>query len=476
MLDYDSRMLKHASRSLRAGLALWLASAAAAPVLAQETLPADMRASIDRAATEVLDKTGAPSASIAIVRDGQIAYVHAYGRARLEPNLPARPEMRYSIGSISKQFTSTAILMLAEEGKLSLEDPVGRWLPELTRAKEVTVRQVLSMTSGYQDYWPEDYVMPPMLLPTDAQRILARWAMKPLDFEPGTRWQYSNTNYVIAGVIVEKVSGMPLVDFLQTRVFAPLGMRSVANTDLAALGAGDPRGYLRYALAPPRPAPKEGKGWMFAAGELAMTAHDLALWDISMINQTALKPASYIAMQTTTLLKNGVSTGYGLGVSVGMSGGRRQISHTGEVSGFTARNDVYPDDRAAVAVLTNLDATGASSQIASRITTILFRTTDAAGDRALAQAKAIFEGLQHGRIDRSLFTDYTNAYFTEQALADFASSLGPLGAPKEFEQTGESLRGGMTFRQFRIAFASKTLRLTTFTMPDGKLEQYQIAE
>ena len=453
-------------------LSLLLASSAAR---AQDALPADVRANIDRAAAEVLDATGSPSASMAIVRDGRIVYVHAYGHARLDPNLDAKPEMRYSVGSISKQFTAAAILMLAEDGKLTLDDPVARWLPELTRAKDVTVRQILTMTSGYQDFWPEDYVMPPMLLPTDAQKILAAWAMKPLDFEPGTKWQYSNTNYVVAGVIVEKASGMPLVDFLQKRVFTPLGMSSVTNTDQAALPAADPGGYLRYALGPSRPAPKEGKGWMFAAGELAMTARDLALWDISMINQSVLKPASYAAMQTTMLLKNGVSTGYGLGVSVASAGGRRQISHTGEVSGFTGRNDVYPDERTAIAVLTNLDATGASSQIVTRISTLLFRTSDAETDRAVAQAKAIFEGLQHGRIDRSLLTSNTSAYFTEQALADFASSLGPLGTPDSFEQVGQSLRGGMTFRQFRIAFAKKTLRLTTFTMADGKLEQYQVA-
>jgi D-alanyl-D-alanine carboxypeptidase len=467
-------MLKPSHWFVRGCLAL-LVSAAAVPLSAQEILTSDMRASIDRAAGEVLDKTGAPSASIAIVRDGQIAYVHAYGRARLDPGMPARPEMRYSIGSISKQFTAAAILMLAEDGTLSLDDTVGRWLPELTRAKDVTIRQILSMTSGYQDFWPEDYVMPPMLLPTTAQQILSGWAMKPLDFEPGTKWQYSNTNYVIAGLIVEKASGMGLVELLQKRVFGPLHMASIANTDRAALGATDPAGHLRFALGPPRPAPKEGAGWMFAAGELAMTARDLALWDISMIDQTILKPASYLAMQTATVLKNGVGTGYGLGVSVGTSAGRRQISHTGEVSGFTARNDVYPDGRTAVIVFTNLDATGASSQLASRISTMLFRATDRATGQAVDAARTIFEGLQHGRIDRSLFTANTNAYFTEQALADFASSLGPLGAPQEFEQTGQSLRGGMTARQFRIKCGTVTLRLTTFTMPDGKLEQYQIA-
>src|SRR5438046_2125646 len=139
----------------------------AAPLAAQQSLSAD----IDKAVAEVLTRTGAPSASIAVVKDGQIAYVHAYGSARLDPPVPATTRMRYSIGSISKQFTASAILMLAEEGKLSLDDKVVRWLPELTRANEVTIRQVLSMTSGYQDFWPQDYVMPGMLESTTAQGI-----------------------------------------------------------------------------------------------------------------------------------------------------------------------------------------------------------------------------------------------------------------------------------------------------------------
>ncbi len=458
--------------------ALTLASVAQPPpALAQDPLPAAVRADIDKAATDVLESTGAPSASIAVVRDGTIAYVRAYGLATLEPPIAAKPEMRYSIGSISKQFTAAAILLLAEDRKLSLDDKVGRWLPGLTRANDVSIRQVLSMTSGYQDFWPQDYVMPGMMEPATAQKILDGWAKIPLDFEPGTKWQYSNTNYVVAGVIVERASGMPLVEFLRRHVFTPLGITSVVDSDAAALGPGDPMRYLRYALGPPRVAPKEGKGWMFAAGELAMTAGDLALWDIATIDQRILKPASYQVMQTNVLLKNGLGTGYGLGVQVGVNGGRRQVSHPGEVSGFTAANIIFPDDRAAVVVLTNLDATGASSQIAGRIATALFRATgtDKDAGQALAQAKAVFDGLQHGRLDRGLFTSNANAYFTDAALADFAAGLGPLGAPQEFEQANQSLRGGMTARSFRIKCGPKTLRLTTFTMPDGKLEQYQVA-
>ncbi|HEX3582327.1 MAG TPA: serine hydrolase domain-containing protein [Thermoanaerobaculia bacterium] len=460
---------------MRTLLVLLLAATAA---FAQDTLPPEMRANIDKAANEILAKTGAPSASIAVVKDGKIAYVHAYGNARLDPSVPATPQMRYSIGSISKQFTASSLLMLQEEGKLSLDDRVVRWLPEATRAKDVTIRDILSMTSGYQDFWPQDYVMPNMMNPATPDEVVTGWAKKPLDFEPGSKWQYSNTNYVIAGMIFERVAGMPLVDFLQQRVFGPLGMTSVYNTDLAALPATDAMRYLRYAAGPLRVAPKEGKGWMYAAGELAMTASDLAKWDISIIDQTVLKPESYRELEHEVELFSGVGTHYALGVGVSMVDNRRQLSHGGEVSGFTAQNTVYPDDRAAIVVLTNLDATGASGQITGRIAKLLFTATDPGTQAALDESKKIFAGLQKGQIDRSLFTYNANAYFSEQALHDFAASLGPLGplgTPQDFTQTAQSLRGGMVLRRYTVKFAKQTFNITTFWMPDGKLEQYIVA-
>ncbi|HET7437340.1 MAG TPA: serine hydrolase domain-containing protein [Thermoanaerobaculia bacterium] len=441
----------------------------ALPAVAQNT------AAIDKTVTELLAKSGAPSASVAVVNGGKLAYVRAYGNARVEPPLAATPEMRYSIGSISKQFTAAAVLLLAEEGKLSLDDKVVRWLPELTRASDVTIRQLLSMTSGYQDFWPQDYVMPMMMKDVATADILNGWAKKPLDFEPGAKWQYSNTNYVVAGVIVERVAGMPLLDFLQKRIFAPLGMTSVTNSDEAALGPNDPMRYQRFALAPVRPAPKEGRGWMFAAGELAMTASDLAKWDIAMIEQKILSPQSFRELEREVQLNNGIGTRYGLGVSVGTTDGRRIISHGGEVSGFTARNDVYVDDGAAVVVLTNLDATNASEQIATAIGKQLFATSDSGTQAALDTMKRVFEGLQRGQIDRSLFTSNANAYFSADAVKDFAASLGPLGKVQEFTQSGQSLRGGMTLRRYRIKLANQALRLTTFIMPDGKIEEYQIS-
>ncbi len=329
-----------------------------------DTIDPALKSRIDRIATQVLEQTGVPSASVAVVKGGKLVYTHAYGKARLEPPTPATPDMRYSIGSISKQFTAAAILLLQEQGKLSLDDTVGKYVPGLTRGDEVTIRQILSHTSGYQDYWPEDYVMTPMLHDESAQQILDTWAKKPLDFEPGTQWQYSNTNFVIAGAIVEKVSGQKLMDFLVEHIFHPLGMKSVWNSDETKLTQADATAYYRHALGPLRVAPKEGRGWMFAAGELAMTAHDLALWDESLIAQTLLKPESYKQMFTEVKLKDGKGTHYGLGVEVIDRNGHRSIEHSGEVSGFVSDNEVLVDDGAAVAVLTNQDAVGAASTIA----------------------------------------------------------------------------------------------------------------
>src|SRR5208337_4224575 len=308
----------------------------ACQVVAAQELPTLLRQKIDGVVNDALAKTGVPSASVAIVKGGKIAYLQAYGTARLDPLTPAKPEMRYCIGSISKQFTATALLMLQEQGKLSLDDKVSKFVPGLTRGNEVTIRLLLSHTSGYQDFWPQDYVMPIILQPVTAQKIMDTWAKKPLDFDPGDKWQYSNTNFVIAGVIAEKVSGMPLMQFLRQHVFTPLDMRSVADSDNDGLGPADPAAYIRYALGPLRPAPKEGSGWMFAAGELAMTAHDLALWDESLLAQSLLKPESYKEMFTEVKLKNGDGTHYGLGVEVRDINSHRLIAHGGEVSGFVS--------------------------------------------------------------------------------------------------------------------------------------------
>jgi hypothetical protein len=211
---------------------------------------------------------------------------------------------------------------------------------------------------------------------------------------------------------------------------------------------------------------------MFAAGELAMTAHDLALWDESLLTQSILKPESYKQMFTEIKLKNGKGTEYGLGVEVRDRGGHRSIEHSGEVSGFVSDNEVLIDDGAAVVVLTNQDAVSAASTIATLAAPLIAGYPLSASEQ---QALDIYRGLQQGRIDRSLLAPNLNDYFTPQAILDFQSSLAPLGEPLSLRQTGEELRGGMTFRTFDITYPGRRLRLTTYTYPDGKLEQYLVS-
>jgi CubicO group peptidase (beta-lactamase class C family) len=443
---------------------------------AQSSLSPEVRTNIDAAAAKVLARTGVPSAVVGIVRNGQIAYTAGYGSARLAPLLKASPEMLYPIGSISKQFTAACVLLLVEDGKMSLDDPVARWFPELTESRNITVRMLLSHTSGYSDFAPQDYTIPAWTHPTDTSKLIHEWAEKPLDFAPGTRWQYSNTNYGLLSLIVEKVSGEPFWQFITRRVLQPVGILNAITTE------GDrsriqPSGYMRNALGPPRPAILEAKGWYNGGGELAMPVADLLRWDIAV--QT---------LETTVHLKDGTNTGYALGMDVRTQGGQPVLSHSGEVGGFVAINTVYPDEKLAIAVLTNQEASSAASGIAEALAPLLLppgaaatvkiataaKIAEAPVGTVETQTRQILTALQHGRIDRRLFTADCNFYFSAETIADFATSLTPLGPITELKQTTMELRGGMTFRIFSVKFGQKTVGLTTYTMPDGKLEQFLI--
>jgi D-alanyl-D-alanine carboxypeptidase len=445
------------------------------PAQGVNTLSPEMSAKVRAAVEEVIRQTHVPSASVGIVKDGRVVYVAAFGHARLAPPRLATPEMHYAIGSISKQFTTACILLLAEEGKLTLDDPVAKYFPELTRANEVTIRNLLSHTSGYEDYAPQDYTIPAWTHPTTAQAVVHEWATKPLDFDPGTQYQYSNTNFNIVGLIVEKVSGEPFWQFLSSRVLKPLAIAHTIDLDTQH-DQLEPTGYFRNALGPLRPAVMEAPGWYFADGEMAMPVGDLLTWDISMIHQSLLKPASYAAMETEMKLKNGKGAGYGLGQSIGMLNGHRLVSHGGEVGGFVALNAVFPDDGIAVAVLTNQEASSAAGAIGRALYSLLLPAPPPSpATTAEALATRVLTALQHGQIDRALFTDNGNFYFNKTALADFRTSLEPLGAIKSVRQTRTSLRGGMTFRGFEAQFAGGAkVTISTFTTSDGKLEQFLV--
>jgi D-alanyl-D-alanine carboxypeptidase len=426
---------------------------------------------LDERIASALSASGAPSVSVAVVQHGEITYARAFGQANIAENRAADASTRYAIGSVSKQFTSAALLLLAEQGKISLDDKVAKYFPDLSRARQVTIRELLSHTSGYEDYAPQDYMIPDWTRPITPLEILNQWAKKPLNFDPGTRWQYSNTNYVIAGQIFEKVSGQPLVAFLREKIFQPLGMTTPG--EITDHDPKDASAYTRYALGPPRPVAREGPGWMFAAGELAMTPSDLARWDIAFLEKKILSARSYQEFTREVKLKDHKPTHYALGLDLGELNGTPMISHTGEVSGFLTSNAVFPAKGVAVVVCSNEDGISLIGPLARQIAGLVL---GGAPDKEIAQVRGILEGPKEGRIDRAVFTPDANSYFNDVVLKDFAASLGALGRLQDVTKSNEQLRGGMTHRTYRAQYEKKTVLLNVYVMPDGRYEQFLVEE
>lgn len=436
--------------------------------------PAPLNTEFDRAISAALAAAGAPGVSVAVVQQGRVVYARAFGKADIAKDRAATKATRYAVGSISKQFTAAALLLEQELGKVSLDDKVSRYYPGLTRAGEVTIRELLSHTSGYEDYAPQDYLIPEWTHAITPEQILDRWAKKPLNFDPGTQWQYSNTNFVLAGEILEKVSGQGLLPFLKQHFFDPLGMKSAGDCEVH--DPDDATAYTRYALGPPRQVGREATGWYFAAGELCMTAEDLAKWDINFLEKQILSAKSYQEFTTEVKLKDGAPTHYALGLSVSEFHGTRLISHSGEVSGFLAANSVLPAKNAAAVVLSNEDGINLIGPLSQEIRALLVDPPSAAAWKQDQQVRAVLEGLQAGRIDRALFTANADSYFSVRALNDYRDSLAPLGKLQWLTRLGDSQRGGMTHLNYRAHFEKNSVLLNIYLTADGKLEQFLVEE
>ena len=434
------------------------------PCLAQALSP-ELKDQIEKSAQKALHDGGPASLVVGIVRQGKPVFTRAYGLAQLEPKVPARTDMRYAIGSVSKQFTVSALLLLQEQGKLSLDDPLSRYLPTVHRASEVTLKQLLSHTSGYSDYYPQDYLPASMVKPIRPEQIVAEWAGRPLDFEPGTRWQYSNTNYVLAGLVAEKVSGKPLGQLLREQVFGPLQMSSASDQ------APEPAATFRYAGGPLRVTGREGAGWLFATGDLGMNVDDLLRWDASFMAQQLLKPASHQLMEREVLTADGAGTGYALGLFVSRQGDRRCLSHGGEVAGFTCENLMYPEEGTAVVVLSNQMATPVPQQLSGEISALLARLGD---DESVQGHRKVLKQLSSGLVDPTVLSDNALKFFTPEVLADYSTLLSAAGPVQTFELSRRYSRGGMVGRSYRVVTAKRRLAISTFSLPDGKLEQFLI--
>jgi D-alanyl-D-alanine carboxypeptidase len=447
------------------------------PLLAAAPLQPAEETAIDAAVTKALKESGVPSAEVAVVRDGQIVLSRAWGKPSDTLTQPD-PALPYQIASNSKQFLAALLLLLEDDGKISLDDKVSKWLPELPAGDKMTVRQLLTHTSGLQDFWPQDYSFEAMDKPVAPIDIVRRWGFKPLDYEPGTRRQYSNTGFVVAGLIAEKAGGAPLWDQLEARIFKPLGIHpyDIDETN----GPQFPQGYHRNALGPVRAAKPPAKGWLWAAGELSMIAAELAKWDIARINRTLLTREDWEEMERPIKLADGTSNGYGLGVTTQIVNGRKVVNHGGESVGFLSQNTIWVDDRTAVVVLTNGDFASVQEDLTDKIAEIVLPKAvqaDIGEKPRLEDVRATLAGLSTGKFNPALFTDNGRYYFNAQTLGDYRSSLAPLGPLKSLEALrSPRLRGGFVNRVFKLHYAKKTLTLITYAEAGehGRWEQFMV--
>jgi CubicO group peptidase (beta-lactamase class C family) len=291
-----------------------------------------------------------PGVALAVVKDGKIVLARGYGLANVEHQVPVKPETIFQSGSTGKQFTATAVMMLVEEGKLSLEDKITKYFPDAPESwGNITIRHMLTHTSGMTDY-PSDF---DMRRDYTEDELFQRMKPIPLAFQPGEKWSYSNLAYVTLGILIHKVSGKFYGDFLQERIFKPLDMstaRIISEADII------PNRAAGYRLANGQ---LKNQDWVSpslnttADGALYLTVYDMAKWDAALYTEKLLKRSSLEQMWTPVKLNDGKTFPYGFGWGLGRVRGHRVIEHGGSWQGFKAQISRYVDDKLTIILFAN---------------------------------------------------------------------------------------------------------------------------
>lgn len=288
--------------------------------------------------------------TVAVAKNGTMLYAQAYGVSNLSTSQSSQPSTVFEIGSISKQFTAALIMTLQEQGKLHVDDSIATYLPEYSFPTAITLRMLLTHTSGLADFtnFPQlgDWVRNGVSEAT----VLAAVSQMPLEFQPGTQYTYSNSNFFALGTIIEKLTGQPYAADLSQYIFQPLGLTStyyeLPPADQSAIGYANNGGGLMPAIAWNRSA-------AFAAGALSSNVYDLVAWDSALINGKVVSPASFKAMTTSNGFPIPSGGSYGFGLGLWTFNNRPIIWHNGQIGGFTAETAVILDSGFTVVVLTN---------------------------------------------------------------------------------------------------------------------------
>ena len=402
-------------------------------------------AAFDAIATDALATQKAPGFAFAVVHDGKIVYRNGFGVADVAAATPVTPQTRFAVGSITKQFTAAAILLLAQRGTLKLDDSLATYLPSFPDARAITLRMLLDQTSGLHDYplmtehdWPYQGA-----ITLDSLIDILR-TDRP-DFAPGARFAYSNTNYTLLSAVIAKASGEDEAAFLQQAFFDPLAM---SGSGYGYLAQQKPDLAIAYRNDVPFSQPPISLDLFAGAGAMISTAPDLARWDIALLAGKVLDAASMHALWTSGRLQDGATIDDAMGFVPGVLAGHREVWHNGLApgAGGYCLNAIFPDDNLAIVVLSNgFGFDGVPEQMVKRVLALydpgVTKTmpidvpTPAPGEQpaVTARAKAWFDALQHGSVDRSQL----DAAFAARLTRCF-SRRSKRGAPRGASAGGRS--------------------------------------
>ena len=458
-------------------LFLLLSLCLAVPLLAPRVARAD---AIDDFVQAQMIKQHVPGVAVGVVLKGKFVKERGYGLADVERNVPVTTDTVFEIGSVTKQFTATAIMLLVDQGKISLDDKISRYrdgLPQAWRA--VTIRQLLSHTSGIPDYEAiMGYGSYRNIMTAD--QVIALAASKPMDFAPGTQWNYSNTGYFLLTLALEKITQQPYIQFIQAHILTPLGMTHTRSSEprdiipLRAAGYAYEDGRLEN-RDPIQPTATGG------AAMLVSTLGDMAKWGAEILTPTLLHEKDYGLLWGDTLLADGTPSGYGFGWFVAPKHGHRALEHSGGTAGFTCDMLWLLDDRAIVMVLTN------GYQSTARPTPILDFCADTfvpglayapIFDTAPKVTAAVKE-LDAHRTDPDIYAAPLSSAF-DAALQNtwaqdraFFRALGPAKSVTLVERTGTTARPQY---RYRMRYRAATWLLLVTTDGAGKIAAIQAEE
>jgi D-alanyl-D-alanine carboxypeptidase len=441
------------------------------PALADSelTLPPSISDRIDRLARDEVHNGRTPGLAIGIIEDGRLVYARGFGFATLAKHAPMTADTEFYTGGLTMQFTAAAVLLLVQDGKVSLDDRVVKYVPEFHLGTDVTIAQLLSQTSGLPNYSSLPNIASDLTRTIKMSDLLASIDRLNPVARPGSVYANNPVNYLLAGLIVERTSGVPLSDYLEQHIFLPLVMN---HTFLAGDNGISPSHATGYTRSPQgwTTAPVWDPAWLGGATGLVSTIYDLAKWDIEM---PVLLRVDAVRTMFTPSTSSG-PTHYGMGWVIDRRGGKTFVWSNGEISGYRAMNALLPEEHMGVIVFSNADSLHGENvtgpeELAARILDILMPPTSTHLDNAIVmRAKEWLTRLASRQLDRSELTTSFSAYLSDDLVAreNFAA-LGPLLTIVPVSSTAES--NGDTMYEFLVGFRRAQYHYEFEVTKDGKI-------